>query len=311
MKTAFLFSGQGAQYLGMGSDLYEEYKIVRDTFDEASEVLGYDLKNLIDNEQEKLNETKYTQPAILTVSIAIYRVLASLGIKPDAVAGLSLGEYSALVASGAIEFKDAVALVAKRGQYMVEAAPTGVGKMVAVMNAERSLIEETCEKASSKGIVSPANYNTPVQIVIGGEVAAVDYAVELLKESGVKRTIELNVSGPFHTALLAPASEKLAVELAKVNWQAPTIPVVSNTTAEVFNQDEIVPLLTKQVMSSVRWYDSIDTLKELGVDRFVEVGPGKVLSGFMKKIDKSAFVTRVENTETLEATKAELESVGN
>jgi [acyl-carrier-protein] S-malonyltransferase len=310
MKTAFLFSGQGAQYLCMASDLYNEYEIVRDTFAEASAVLGYDLADVINNCEAKLNETKYTQPAILTVSIAIYRVLADLGMKPDAVAGLSLGEYSALVASGAISFKEAVGLVAKRGQYMVEAAPAGVGKMVAVMNANRTLIEETCKQASVKGIVSPANYNTPVQIVIGGEIAAVDDAVELLKAAGVKRTIELNVSGPFHTALLAPASEKLALELEKVHWQAPSIPVVSNTTANVFTKEEIVPLLTKQVMSSVRWYDSIDTLKNLGVTNFIEVGPGKVLSGFMKKIDKTAHTARVENLETLAELKAELESVG-
>ena len=209
-KTAFLFAGQGAQYLGMARDLYEQYDVVKATFEEASQVLGYDVRALIDQDEEKLNQTRYTQPAILTASLAICRLLAEKGIRPDMVAGLSLGEYSALVAAGALDFETAVALVAKRGAFMEEAAPAGSGKMVAVLNADVALIEEACQTASQLGVVSPANYNTPGQIVIGGDVAAVDKAVELLKEAGVKRLIPLNVSGPFHTALLKPASEKLA-----------------------------------------------------------------------------------------------------
>ena len=301
MKTAFLFSGQGAQKLGMAKDLYDEFDIVRETFDQASQVLGYNLRELIDNDETKLNETQYTQPAILTTSVAILRLLLEQGIKPDLVAGLSLGEYSALVASGALDFVEAVALVAKRGQYMTEAAPTGSGKMVAVMNTEAALIEEICEQAAERGIVSPANYNTPAQIVIGGQAEAVDYAVELLKEAGVKRLIELKVSGPFHTAILKPASEKLAKELEQVNFKSFKLELISNTTAKVMKDSEVKELLTRQVMEPVRFYESIETMKALGVQRFIEVGPGKVLSGFIKKIDKEASFTNVEDLNSFKA----------
>ena len=301
MKTAFLFSGQGAQYQGMGQDLYHE-QIVKKTFDEASEILGYDMADLCFSENEKLNQTMYTQPAILTVSVAYQRLLEEHGIFPQAVLGLSLGEYSALVTSRALSFTEAVALVAKRGAYMTEAASTGSGKMVAVMNAPIEVIEECCDKAQKLGIVSPANYNTPQQIVIGGEEQAVDHAVSLLQEQGIKRMIPLNVSGPFHTAILAPASEKLAVELKNIVFNEPQIPVISNTTTEVMTKEFIPTLLEQQVMKPVRFYESIHRLKELGINQVVEVGPGKVLSGFMKKIDKSISVLRVENQKTFKET---------
>ena len=298
-KRAFLFAGQGAQYLGMGSELYDQYELVRSTFDEASQVLGYDVRALIDQDEEKLNQTRYTQPAILTTSVAIYRLLADKGIEPDMVAGLSLGEYSALVAAGALDFKTAVALVAKRGSFMEEAAPAGSGKMVAVLNSEVSLIEEVCQEASAIGVVSPANYNTPSQIVIGGEVAAVDKAVELLKDAGVKRLIPLNVSGPFHTALLKPASQRLAEVLETVEFSDFVRPLVGNTEATVMEKERVKELLTRQVMEPVRFYDSIAKMQEAGVTEFVEIGPGKVLSGFIKKIDKSADVRQVEDVESL------------
>ncbi|MBM7643424.1 ACP S-malonyltransferase [Streptococcus loxodontisalivarius] len=299
-KRAFLFAGQGAQKLSMASDLVEQYPIVKETFDTASAILGYDLRELIDNDEEKLNQTRYTQPAILTTSVAIHRLLEEKGVTPDIVAGLSLGEYSALVAAGALSFEDAVALVAKRGEFMETAAPAGSGKMVAVMNTEASLIEDICKQASVKGFVTPANYNTPGQIVIGGEVEAVNYAVELLKEAGAKRLIPLNVSGPFHTALLTSASEKLAAELEKVSFNDFKLPLVGNTEAKIMQASEIKSLLARQVMEPVRFYDSIEVIKEFGIDQVVEVGPGKVLAGFLKKIDKTIPVASIDNQASLE-----------
>ena len=300
-KTAFLFAGQGAQKLGMARDLYDQYPTVKETFDQASRVLGYDLRDLIDQDEEKLNQTRYTQPAILTTSVAIYRLLVEKGFQPDMVAGLSLGEYSALVAAGSLDFEDAVALIAKRGQFMETAAPAGTGKMVAVMNTDVALIEEACEKASDKGYVKPANYNTPAQIVIGGDVAAVDAAVDYLKEAGAKRLIPLNVSGPFHTALLKPASEKLALELEKVDFRDFQVPLVGNTEAKVMEKNQIKSLLARQVMEPVRFYESIDTMKELGLTKVIEIGPGKVLSGFLKKIDKNIEALAVEDEASLQA----------
>lgn len=295
-KVAFLFAGQGAQKLGMARDLYETFPIVKETFDKASHVLGYDLRELIDKDLDKLNQTKYTQPAILTTSTAIYRlILKEIELRPDMVAGLSLGEYSALVASGAIRFEDAVVLVARRGQLMEAAVPAGSGKMVAVLNTDRQIIEDACKKASQFGIVSPANYNTPKQIVIGGESIAVNAAVEELKQQGVKRLIPLNVSGPFHTALLKPASQKLSDVLDKVHFSVSEIPVIGNTEAQIMKKDDIKSLLARQVMEPVRFDESIETMKKMGMTQVVEIGPGKVLSGFLKKIDSSLSVHSVED----------------
>ena len=298
-KTAFLFAGQGSQTVGMVRDLYEYYPIVRKTFDQASQILGYDIRALIDNQEDKLHQTRYTQPAILTTSVAIFRLLEEEGVQPDMVAGLSLGEYSALVASGALAFEDAIALIAKRGEYMETAAPAGTGKMVAVLNTDGNLIEEICSTVTS-GIVSPANYNTPAQIVIGGEVAAVDEAVELLKEAGVKRMIPLNVSGPFHTALLRPASKQLAQALEQVEFADFQVKLVGNTEAKVMKKEDIKSLLTRQVMEPVRFYESIATMQEAGVTNFIEIGPGKILSGFVKKIDRTAHVVAIEDIEGLQ-----------
>ncbi|MDN6409035.1 MAG: ACP S-malonyltransferase, partial [Tetragenococcus halophilus] len=302
-KTAFLFSGQGDQYPGMGKDLYDQYEIVQKTFEQASNVLNYDMAELCFTENEQLDLTEYTQPAILTVSVAFLRLLKEKGIQPDAAAGLSLGEYSALVASQALSFETAVDLVARRGKYMAEAAPSGVGKMVAVMNMPADTIEKACQQASEYGIVSPANYNTPKQIVIGGEEKAVDYALDLLSQAGARRMIPLNVSGPFHTKLLEPASKQLKEVLNETTFNEMQIPVVSNTTAKVMKQDEIKHLLELQVKSPVRFYESVATLKELGIERIIEVGPGKTINGFMKKIDKSIKTDRVSDLKTLQATE--------
>lgn len=298
-RTAFLFAGQGAQTVGMARDLYDHYPCVRETFDQASELLGYDIRFLIDHDQDKLHQTRYTQPAILTTSIAIYRILQAKGIKPDIVAGLSLGEYSALVAAGALDFETALKLVAKRGQLMEEAAPAGSGKMVAIMNADVALIEQACQEASSLGVVSPANYNTPQQIVIGGQVEAVDKAVAILKEAGIKRMIPLQVSGPFHTALLQPASQALAAVLKDITFDAFSIPLVGNTEASIMSKETIPSLLARQVMEPVRFYESIEAIKAFGVEQVIEIGPGKVLSGFIKKIDKTLPVMAVNDQESL------------
>lgn len=304
MRTGFLFAGQGAQSIGMARDLYEAYPLVKEIYDTASDVLGYDLREVIDTDEAKLQQTRYTQPAILTTSFAIYRLLEVVGITPDMVAGLSLGEYTALVAAGSLSFEEAVALVAKRGSFMEEAAPAGSGKMVAILNTDAALIEAVCQEASCLGVVAPANYNTPQQIVIGGTGEAVDKAVALLSEKGVTRMIPLNVSGPFHTALLRPASEKLRRVLETIDFQPPRVPVIGNTSAASMSETDMPDLLSRQVMEPVRFYESIDRMTASGVTRFIEIGPGKVLTGFMKRIAKGADLYQVDTLESLHKLEA-------
>ncbi len=287
-KTAFMFSGQGAQFVGMGKALYDKFPESKAIFDQAEEALGFSVADLCFTENEQLNQTEYTQPAILTASIAAYAVAKD---KPDYMLGLSLGEYSALVASGALDFKETVALVRTRGRLMTEACPPGTGAMSAVLNLSRELVQACCEEASAltAGYVAPANYNMPGQIVIAGEVAAVEKAEALCLEKGAKRCMRLNVSGAFHTALLAPAAEKLKPELDKLTISPMEVPVLTNLTGQpIASEADIIPTLTKQVMSPVEWEAAILWLLEQGVTQFVEFGPGKTLCGFVKKIAKAA-----------------------
>ena len=301
MKTAFLFSGQGAQYVGMGKEFYENFECARNIFDEADKALGFSIKDICFENEEELNKTENTQPAILTMSIAALKILEEKGIKADYLAGLSLGEYSAYVASGVFNFNDAVQLVKKRGRFMTEAVPEGIGSMYAIVGLDNEIVEAVCNEASQFGFVSPANYNAPGQLVIAGEAVATEKAAELAKEKGAKMAVKLNVSGPFHTALLKPASDKLAVDLKKININKMNLPVITNVTgAEVENNEDIIPLLIKQVMSPVKWEQSIKVLVDKGVDTFIEVGPGKTLSGFVKRIAKGATIINVEDMKSLD-----------
>ena len=282
MKTAFVFPGQGSQLVGMGKDLAEKY------LDQANAILGFDLKRIcFEGPEEELKKTEITQPAILTVSIAAFEWLKSMGLpSPSAVAGHSLGEYSALVAAGSIQFSDAVKIVHLRGKFMQEAVPLGAGSMMAVLGAERKTIEEICQQI---GEVWPANYNTAGQIVISGKKEKVEAAGEKLKAAGAKRVVPLQVSAPFHCPLMQPAADKLKIELDKITIQDAQIPVVANVTARfVTRGSEIKELLVRQVTSPVRWEDSIKYLVAEGYGNFIEVGPGKVLAGLIKSIERSA-----------------------
>ena len=303
-KIACIFPGQGAQYPGMGKELAQNYKEAMNIFDLASERLGIDMKKLcFEGDEEELKKTENTQPSILTVSIALLEVLKLKGIEPQIAAGLSLGEYSALVASKAISFADAVALVKKRGKYMQEAVPSGEGTMAAIMGIERESVMECLKMASGYGVVEAANFNCPGQVVIAGHTSAVEKACSILKERGARKAIMLPVSAPFHSSLLKPAGEKLAAELENVNISDNELPVVSNVNAQVImNKYEIKRCLIEQVSSSVLWEDSIRRMIDMGVDTFIEVGPGRTLSAFVKKIDKSLYVHNVENIETMENT---------
>lgn len=300
-KTAFVFAGQGAQKVGMGKELAENFKVFSDTFDEASDALGFDIRKMIfDGDDETLMLTENTQPAVVTMSIAAYRILSEKGIKPDVVAGLSLGEYSAHVASGTIEFKDAVRLVKKRGKYMQEEVPEGVGAMAAILGLSSEDVME-CLKSVDTGVCEAANFNCPGQIVVSGEKEAVLKCADLAKQKGAKRAMLLAVSAPFHCSLLKGAGEKLKKELENVELHDMNIPVITNVTADyISDKSEVKELLEKQVFSSVKWEESVRRMISDGVDTFIEVGPGKTLSGFIKKIDKDVKIYNIEDLASLE-----------
>lgn len=312
MKIAFIFSGQGSQYIGMGKELYDNIPSCKKIYDKANEVLGFDLKELIFNgDKEELNITENTQPAILTTSIAILQAIKDKGINPDIVAGLSLGEYSALVASEALDFETAVSLVKKRGRFMQEAVPQGIGSMVAVIGLNEDKIKKVLKVASERGIVEIANYNTNNQIVIGGESEAVEFASELLKESGARRVIPLKVSGPFHTSLLNQASIKLKNEFENIHFNTPKIKTITNVTADfIENGNEIKNLLINQVKSSVRWSETIEKMLDEGIDTFIEIGPLKTLSSFVREISKEKKATvKIFNVEDLKSLNKTLEGM--
>ena len=300
-KTFFMFPGQGAQFVGMGKAMYDKYEKAREIFDIAGKATGLDITALCFEENDKLNITEYTQIAMLTVEAAIYAVMEEKGLKCDYTAGLSLGEYGALIAAGVLSYEDAFKVVRQRGIFMQEAVPTG-GAMAAVLGMDAGVIEKICNE--TEGYVSIANYNCPGQIVITGEEAAVGKASEALKEAGAKRVVPLNVSGPFHSKMLEPAGERLGRVIDETTINEVKVPYVSNVTAQLVTDTvNIKELLVKQISSSVRWQQTIELMIESGVDTFVEIGPGKTLSGFMRKItrDENIKTYHIETPEELDA----------
>ena len=307
-SIAFLFPGQGSQYAGMGKELAENFPAAKQVFEEADEALSFSISRLcFEGPEEDLQLTENTQPAILSVSVAAFRAMQTQGLPaPAFVAGHSLGEYSALVAAGAVSLTDAVQTVRARGRYMQEAVPVGTGAMAAVLGGERDAIERACREASSGQVCSVANINSPNQVVIAGNTEAVDRAMELLK--GVaKRVIKLNVSAPFHCALMKPAQDRLAFELEQLAFSEPKPPVITNVDAQITSAPgDLRDSLLRQVSAPVRWLESMELLFQQGVTTFVEVGPGKVLSGLMRQINRDANCLNVEDSVSLEATRAKL-----
>ena len=305
-KIAFIFPGQGAQACGMGQDFYEQTETGKRIFDKATELMGFSMPQLCFEENDRLDITEYTQAAMVTASIAMMRVLEENGIKPDVAAGLSLGEYCALAAAGVMSDEDAIRTVRQRGILMQEAVPVGGGAMAAILALDAAAIEEVTGAMEGVWI---ANYNCPGQIVISGEKAAVEEACEKLKAAGAKRAVMLNVSGPFHSGMLADAGEKLGEVLSQVELHEPQIPYVANVTAQyVKSAAEVKELLTRQVSSSVRWQQSVEAMIADGVDTFIEIGPGKTLAGFMRKISRDVKTLNVEKLEDIGKVAAALKS---
>ncbi|HZS43513.1 MAG TPA: ACP S-malonyltransferase [Blastocatellia bacterium] len=307
-KIAFVFPGQGSQYAGMGRDLSEKYPAAAAVFADADQALGFSISRLCFNgPDEELKLTANTQPSILAVSTAACAALADQGIRPDFVAGHSLGEYSALVAAGAISLSNAIQVVRKRGTYMQEAVPVGTGAMAAILGTDLETIRTACEEAANGEVCSPANLNCPGQIVIGGNKGAVERAVDLLKSRGVRRAVMLPVSAPFHCALMRPAQERLTEDLNRIRFNLLTCPLVNNVDAQIVRDGEAArDGLVRQVSSPVRWEESIRQLIAEGVTRFVEVGPGRVLCGLIRQIDKQVTTINVEDEATLMAASGAL-----
>ncbi len=304
-KTAYIFPGQGSQAVGMGKDLFDNFAAAREVFEAADDALGFSLSEMcFSGDEADLQLTANTQPAILTASIAAYRAGRSEGLpEPDFVAGHSLGEYSALVAAGVLDFADAVRTVRKRGTYMQEAVPVGVGAMAAILGLDAPAVEAGCIEAAEGQVCSPANINSPSQVVIAGNAEAIDRACEILKGKGAKRAIKLNVSAPFHCALMMSAQDRLSVELAELNYWNFIFPLVHNVDAEI-NSDpsKVRDKITQQVSSPVKWLQSVETMVNAGTTRFIEIGPGKVLSGLVRQIDREVTYANIENSESLSNT---------
>jgi len=303
-KVAFLFPGQASQYSGMGKELAEKYASARAVFDEADKALGISVSKLcFEGTEDELKLTANTQPAILAVSVAAFRVLAEKGITADYVAGHSLGEYSGLVAAGSLTFADAVKLVRKRGTYMQEAVPASQGSMAAIMGLSPTVVLDVCKRAAQGEVCSPANLNSPEQTVISGHVGAVKRAVEIASQSGAKRAVVLAVSAPFHSALMLPAQEKLEKDLNAIKFADLQMPLVTNVDADSIRKgDEARSALVRQVTMPVRWEESMRMLLDEGVNTFVEVGPGKVLTGLMRQIERSVTTLNVEDEKSLAGT---------